>query len=147
MVIYAKGRPPRKIRDKDDSGQDYEEWIYGSPPEEVDFVRFQGQVVSRLEVMTVDGQKIVRTEKEVDLPSAETEVAEKKPAEKPANAPTLRRPGEQPEYPTDRGSSGGSTTSSPSNPYPSPNDYPSPTSSPDGLPPHSFGVLAAAPLH
>jgi len=147
MVIYAKGRPPRKIRDKDDNGQDYEEWIYGSPPEEVDFVRFQGQVVSRLEVMTVDGQKIVRTEKEVDLPSAETEVAEKKPAEKPANAPTLRRPGEQPEYPTDRGSSGGSTTSSPSNPYPSPNDYPSPTSSPDGLPPHSFGVLAAAPLH
>src|SRR5271157_5169131 len=110
MVIYAKGRPPRKIRDKDDSGQDYEEWIYGSPPEEVDFVRFQGQVVSRLEIMTVDGQKIVRTEKEMDLPSAETEVAEKKPAEKPANAPTLRRPGEELEYPTDRGSSGGSTT-------------------------------------
>lgn len=146
MVIYAKGRPPRKIRDKDDKGQDYEEWIYGNPPEEVDFVRFQGEVVSRLEIMTVDGQKIVRTEKEVDLPSAETEVAEKKPAEKPANAPTLRRPGEQPEYPTDRGSSGG-TTSSPSNPYPSPNDYPAPTGSPDGLPPHSFGLLAAAPLH
>jgi hypothetical protein len=94
----------------------------------------------------VDGQKIVRTEKEVDLPSAETEVAEKKP-EKPANAPTLRRPGEQPEYPTDRGSSGGGTTSSPSNPYPSPSGTPSPTGSPDGLPPHSFGLLAAAPLH
>src|ERR1039457_5823712 len=66
MVIYAKGRPPRKIRDKDEKGQDYEEWIYGDPPEEVDFVRFQGQVVARLEIMTVDGQKIVRTEKEVD---------------------------------------------------------------------------------
>src|SRR5271165_7555666 len=76
MVIYAKGRPPRKIRDKDENGQDYEEWIYGSPPEEVEFVRFQGQVVARLEIMTVDGQKIVRTEREVDLPSAETEVAE-----------------------------------------------------------------------
>ena len=32
MVIYAKGRPPKKIRDKDDKGQDYEEWIYGEPP-------------------------------------------------------------------------------------------------------------------
>ncbi len=151
MVIYAKGRPPRKIRDKDEKGQDYEEWIYGSPPEEVDFVRFQGEVVSRLEIMTVDGEKIVRTQKEVDLPSAETEVAEKKsaetPAEKPANAPTLRRPGEQPEYPTDRGSSGGSSYPPSNNPYPTPGGSPSPTNSPDQLPPHSFGVLAAAPLH
>ena len=151
MVIYAKGRPPRKIRDKDEKGQDYEEWIYGSPPEEVDFVRFQGEVVSRLEIMTVDGEKIVRTQKEVDLPSAETEVAEKKPVEKPANAPTLRRPGEQPEYPTDRGStgsSGGGGSYPPSNnPYPTPGGSPSPTNTPDQLPPHSFGVLAAAPLH
>ena len=72
MVTYAKGRPLRKIRDKDDQGQDYEEWIYGNPPEEVDFVRFKGNEVARLEIMTVDGQKIVRTEKEVDLQSKET---------------------------------------------------------------------------
>ena len=52
MVIYAKGRPPKKIRDKDDKGQDYEEWIYGDPPQEVEFVRFQGAVVARLEIMT-----------------------------------------------------------------------------------------------
>jgi hypothetical protein len=142
MVIYAKGRPPRKIRDKDEKGTDYEEWIYGTPPEEVDFVRFQGEVVTRLEIMSVDGEKIVRTEKEVDLPSAETEVAQKK-AEKPANAPTLRRPGEQPEYPDSRGSSSGGTT----NPYPTPGSTPTPTSSPDGLPPHSFGVTAVTPLH
>jgi hypothetical protein len=151
MVIYAKGRPPRKIRDKDDKGQDYEEWIYGAPPEEVDFVRFQGEVVSRLEIMTVDGEKIVRTQREVDLPSAETEVAQKKTTEKPADAPTLRRPGEQPEYPTDRSSSGGSNRGSgyptSNDPYPAPGSTPSPTSSPDGLPPHSFGVLAAPPLH
>jgi hypothetical protein len=143
MVIYAKGRPPKKIRDKDEKGQDYEEWIYGNPPEEVDFVRFQGAEVSRLEIMTVDGQKIVRTEREVDLPSAETEVAQKKATEKPATAPTLRRPGEQPEYPDDRGSSSGNTN----NPYPTPGSTPAPTTSPDGLPPHSFGLLAGAPLH
>jgi hypothetical protein len=138
MVIYAKGRPPRKIRDKDETGQTYEEWIYGTPPEEVDFVRFQGNVVSRLEIMTVDGQKIVRTEKEVDLQSAEDQVAQKKPEENPTKtpAPTLRRPGEEPEFPTSRGSSGGTSTSSPSDPYPSPGGVPSPTSSPDQLPPH-----------
>ena len=67
MVIYAKGRPPKKIRDKDDTGVDYEEWIYGTPPEEVDFVRFSGPFVSRLEIMTVDGEKIVRTQREVEL--------------------------------------------------------------------------------
>src|ERR1039458_7808543 len=95
MVTYAMGRPIRKIRDKDEKGVDYEEWIYGTPPEQVQFVRFQGAVVARLEIMAVDGQKIVRTQKEVDLPSAETEVAQKKLAEKPADAPTLRRPGEE----------------------------------------------------
>jgi hypothetical protein len=94
MVIYAKGRPPKKIRDKDDAGVDYEEWIYGEPPQEVDFVRFNGPFVARLEIMTVDGQKIVRTKKEVELDSQETEVAQKKDAPKPAEAPTLRRPGE-----------------------------------------------------
>jgi len=101
MVMYAKGRPQQRLRDKDEHGQDYEEWIYGKPPEEVDFVRFKGNEVARLEIMTVDGNKIVRTEKEVDLQTKETEVAEQKPAQKQQqNAPTLRRPGEEPENPS-----------------------------------------------
>lgn len=116
MVVYAKGRAPQKIRDKDENGVDYEEWIYGSPPEEVDFVRFTGPFVTRLEIMTVDGQKIVRTKKEVELDSQETEVAQKKDEPKPANAPTLRRPGE-----VDDSQTGPPVTRSPSsNPYPSP---------------------------
>jgi hypothetical protein len=98
MVEYAKGRPPHKIREKDDQGREYEEWIYGTPPEEVDFVRFEGGQVARLEIMTVDGKKIVRTEKEVDLKPSESEVADNKPKSKPENAPTLLRPGEKPDY-------------------------------------------------
>jgi len=94
MVVFAKGRPPKKVRDKDDNGVDYEEWIYGNPPEEVDFVRFTGPFVTRLEIMTVDGQKIVRTQREVELPSQETEVAQKKEELQPTDRPTLRRPGE-----------------------------------------------------
>lgn len=91
MVIYAKGRPPKKVRERPEETE-YEEWIYGEPPQDVDFVRFVGDEVVRVETMKVDGQKMVRTEKEVDLsPPA---VAEK-PGERPTNAPTLRRPGEE----------------------------------------------------
>jgi hypothetical protein len=91
MVIYAKGRPPKKVREHADEVE-YEEWIFGTPPQDVDFVRFVGDEVVRVETMKVDGQKIVRVEKEVDLGTAT--VAQKQ-EERPANAPTLRRPGEE----------------------------------------------------
>ncbi len=91
MVIYAKGRPPRKVREHADEVE-YEEWIYGTPPEDVDFVRFVGDEVIRVETMKVDGQKIVRVEKEIDLG---TPTVAKKQEEHPATAPTLRRPGEE----------------------------------------------------
>jgi hypothetical protein len=89
MVIYAKGRPPKRVREQD-GDTSYEEWIFGNPPEDVDFVRFVGDEVVRVETMRVDGQKTVRVEKEVNL--EETTVAKK--SEHPGNAPTLRRPGE-----------------------------------------------------
>jgi hypothetical protein len=91
MVIYGKGRPPKKVRERADEVE-YEEWIYGVPPQDVDFVRFVGDEVVRVETMKVGGEKIVRVEKEVDL--GEPTVA-KKQEERPANAPTLRRPGEE----------------------------------------------------
>lgn len=91
MVIYAKGRPPKRVRETDGETE-YEEWIYGTPPQDVDFVRFVGEEVVRVETMKVDGEKVVRVEKEIDL--GEPTVA-KKQEERPANAPTLRRPGEE----------------------------------------------------
>ena len=90
MVIYAKGRPPRRVREKDGE-TDYEEWVYGTPPQDVDFVRFVDDSVVRVETMSVDGKKVVRVEKEVDL--GEPTLAKKQEGS-PANAPTLRRPGE-----------------------------------------------------
>ena len=100
MVNYAKGRPERKIREKDSSGKEYEEWLYGQPPQEVEFVRFEGDEVVRLEIMKVDGEKVVRTEKEVDLPQPVAEKqSEPKPASAPAKRPSLRRPGEEPDNP------------------------------------------------
>jgi hypothetical protein len=92
MVIYSKGRPPKKDREKDGETE-YEEWIYGDPPQDVEFVRFVGDEVIRDEIMKVGGDKVVKTEKEVDI---KKEPAEAKAGDqpRPANAPSLRRPGE-----------------------------------------------------
>ncbi len=120
MVIYAKGRPPRRIREQD-GDTNYEEWIFGTPPEDVDFVRFVGDEVVRVETMKIDGQKTVRVEKEVNVEGAT--VAKK--SDQPGNAPpTLRRPGEDMPDTTEQ------QTSSPTPVY-SPQPTPGPPSSPD----------------
>jgi hypothetical protein len=92
MVIYSKGRPPKKIREKD-GDTEYEEWIYGEPPSDMEFVRFVGDEVVRLEIMKVGGEKSVRTEREIEVQEKPTVAQE--PTVRPANAPTLRRPGEE----------------------------------------------------
>jgi hypothetical protein len=93
MVMASKGRPPKKIREKDGEIE-YEEWIYGEPPADVDFVRLVGDEVVRLESMKVDGEKIIHTEREVDLqPTVAKSSSE--PDVRPPNAPSLRRPGEE----------------------------------------------------
>jgi hypothetical protein len=121
MVIYAKGRAPTKTREKENDVE-YEEWIYGQPPEDVDFIRFVGDEVVRVETMKVDGAKTVRTEKEINLetPAAVAKAADASEA-RPANAPSLRRPGEEMPTPTE------GPTKQPRRPQ-VPDDTPSPTS-------------------
>jgi hypothetical protein len=99
MVLHARGKPPKKVRERDGETE-YEEWIYGEPPADVDFVRLVGDEVVRVETMKVGGEKIVRTEREVILPDADKEKdkeAKKEQEERPANPPSLRRPGEDSE--------------------------------------------------
>jgi len=106
MVLHSKGKPPKKVREKEGETQ-YEEWIYGEPPADVDFVRIIGDEVVRVETMKVDGQKIVRTEKEVVLAKPEEVEAKKQEEDRQPNAPSLRRPGENPDNapkPSDVGS-------------------------------------------
>ncbi len=114
MVTYAKGRPPQKHRERE-GDVDYEEWIYGTPPQEVEFIRFVGDEVVRIETMKVDGEKVVRTDKEVVLKKDEPEVAQGAPGQAapgqpgqppsptsagqdsndgPKGRPSLKRPGE-----------------------------------------------------
>jgi len=94
MVLHARGKPPKKVREKD-GDTEFEEWIYGEAPHDVDFVRIVGDEVVRVETMKVGGEKIVRTDKEIVLPKADEEKeAKKEEQDRPANAPSLRRPGE-----------------------------------------------------
>jgi hypothetical protein len=106
MVVHAKGRPPRRIREIE-GGVEFEEWIYGQPPQDVEFVRFLGDEVVRLTIMAVTGERVVKTEKEVDTTQFATGLVRPRPGEgeaeaeaeasaTPARRPTLRRPGEQP---------------------------------------------------
>ena len=98
MVTEALGRPPQRIRDKDEQNRNYEEWMYGEPPADVQFIRFVGDEVVQVKTMKVDGEKIVRTQREVTLddPAVAAAATQNKPAPpRPANAPTLRRPGEE----------------------------------------------------
>jgi hypothetical protein len=123
MLIYSMGRPPKKIREKDGE-VDYEEWIYGEPPRDVDFVRMVGDEVVRVETMKVDGTKTLRTAREVSLEPPPS--VAKASDQRPASAPTLRRPGEDgPEHPTP---SGGVT---PVLQPPPPVSTPGPTSGPN----------------
>jgi hypothetical protein len=109
MVVMAKDRPPQKVREKDDKGKEYEEWIYGAAPQDVVFVRFVGDEVVQVKTAKVGGQMIVKTEKEVDVKDGVPTLAALKSStspqdvsgapepEQPKHRPTLKRPDEQPD--------------------------------------------------
>src|SRR5579859_5986082 len=109
MVVMAKDRPPQKVREKDDKGKEYEEWIYGAPPQDVVFVRFVGDEVTQVKTAKVGGQILVKTEKEVDVKDGVPTLAALKSSgspqdvsgapqpDQPKNRPTLKRPDEQPD--------------------------------------------------
>lgn len=102
LVSYALGRPQHRLRESLD-GKDYEEWIYGDPPQDVKFIRFLDDKVVRIEEMKVSGEKVVRTEDEVgDLGGVlnasaanKTQPEAMSAATEPGAPPTLLRPGEK----------------------------------------------------
>jgi hypothetical protein len=75
-------------------------------PQDVTFVRFVGDEVTQVKVMKVNGEKILKTEKEVDVKDGVVSLAvataqstaaannEEPVSDKPVNRPTLKRPGE-----------------------------------------------------
>jgi hypothetical protein len=111
MVIFAKGAPESKSREMD--GQmPFEEWVYGKPPQEVDFVRINGNRVIRVEIakmgepveifttdvvsgmMRTDGTPLETAKNHTHI-SREGDVQRDPDKEAPAPPPSLREPGEQ----------------------------------------------------
>jgi hypothetical protein len=60
MVLFAKGQPDAKSREME--GQmPFEEWIYGKPPKDVEFVRVNGNRVIRVETAKIGETPVVYT--------------------------------------------------------------------------------------
>jgi hypothetical protein len=65
MVLFAKGPPQKKTREMD--GQmPFEEWIYGKPPKDIEFVRINGNRVIRVELAKVGEAPEIFTKDEVE---------------------------------------------------------------------------------
>ena len=126
MVVMARDRAPQKVREKDEKGREYEEWIYGAPPQDVVFVRFIGDEVVQVKTAKVGGEITVKTQKEVEVRDGVPTLAALKASdnpeevkggqkqEQPTHKPTLKRPDEQPDpalQPQPRG--GAASTQSP----------------------------------
>ena len=112
MVLFAKGQPESKSREMD--GQmPFEEWIYGKPPKDVEFVRINGNRVIRVEMAKMGETPVIFTKDEVQGlmrtdgtplepnggPGTRTAKAgdvERNPdTQAPAAPPSIRNPGEK----------------------------------------------------
>jgi hypothetical protein len=146
MVLFAKGQPDGKSREMD--GQmPFEEWIYGKPPKDVEFVRINGNRVIRVEVAKMGETPVIFTKDEVEglmrtdgtpleAAAPNTRVAkvgdvERDPdKEAPAPPPSLRNPGEK--LPSDNGPD--KTGVMKPVQFPKPKTDPQPGANPDGEP-------------
>jgi hypothetical protein len=113
MVVYAKGQPGQKIRESE-NGQPFEIWVYGEAPQPVEFVRFVGTYVARLEIAKVGEPVLVRSSNEMgdywgnqpvvaanqhEVKMGDRTEADTNEENRPAAPPSLRKPGEK--LPTD----------------------------------------------
>jgi hypothetical protein len=120
MVLFAKGQPESKSREME--GQmPFEEWIYGKPPKDVEFVRINGNRVIRVELAKMGETPVIFTKDEVEglmrtdgtpltpggAPGTRTVEAgdvERNPdTQAPTAPPSMRKPGEKLPIDTDAG--------------------------------------------
>jgi len=160
MVMFAKGRPWKKTRETEGLTP-IEVWIYGKPPEDVDFVHINGNRVIRVEIAKV-GKPLEIFTKDVVTPllmtsgspmlTAESntriiregDVQRDPNKEAPAPPPTLRNPGEK--LPDDDSKSSRVGVMKPVQ-FPKEKPEPQLGANPDGVPqapPKSSGTAAPA---
>jgi hypothetical protein len=107
MVLHAKGQPDHKVRETE--GQmPFEEWIYGEPPKDVEFVRVNGNRVIRVEEAKLGESPVIRADnemgeywsiqpnpKEREVKLGDQSVASAAEQDAPKAPPSLRNPGEK----------------------------------------------------
>lgn len=111
MVLFAMGQPQKKVREMD--GQmPFEEWIYGAPPKDVQFVRINGNRVIRVELAKMGEKPQIFDKDEVEgmmrtdgtplappVNNTKTvamgDVVRNPDTQAPAPPPSLRKEGEQ----------------------------------------------------
>ncbi|HXR97167.1 MAG TPA: hypothetical protein VN709_04925 [Terriglobales bacterium] len=100
MVVAALGRTGNKTRETDPAtGDQFEDWVYGTPPDPTVFVRFSDDKVVRVTTYKSDGTQVVDNTPDPALAAVNHTQATKAAAEKAIEdepAPTLRRPGDAP---------------------------------------------------
>jgi hypothetical protein len=110
MVLFAKGPP--EVKSREIEGQmPFEEWIYGKPPKDVEFVRINGNRVIRVELAKIGETPVIFTKDEVEglmrtdgtpleaqAPNTKTvemgDVDRNPDTQAPGAPPSLRKPGE-----------------------------------------------------
>jgi hypothetical protein len=114
MVKVAMGHPDSKSRERE-GDMPFEEWVYGQPPADVEFVRFNGNRVIRVEECKMGEPPIIRDQDEMgnywntvpttpnirEVKLGDRSSQQDKQESAVTAAPSLRKPGET--LPTDGG--------------------------------------------
>ncbi len=66
MVLAARGRPDRKIRERRKDGLEIEQWLYGTAPAKIMFVTFDGDQVIEVKEFTPGVQESAKKEEPKD---------------------------------------------------------------------------------
>ncbi len=107
MVKVAMGHPDSKSRERE-GDMPFEEWIYGQPPADIEFVRFNGNRVIRVEECKMGEPPIIRDKDEMgnywntvpttpnirEVKLGDRSADEDKKESAVTAAPSLRKPGE-----------------------------------------------------
>jgi hypothetical protein len=106
MVLAALGPPPHKSRERE-GDMPFEEWIYGDPPKDVQFIRINGNRVIRVELAKAGHTPVIRADNEMgdywltvpnpnlhEVALGDTAASGQNPDKVAAVPPSLRKPGE-----------------------------------------------------
>ena len=68
MIVAALGRTQRKYHEQNpQTGEEYTVWVYGKPPQNTTFVRFEGGQVTQITTYEANGSRVIHTHPQIVL--------------------------------------------------------------------------------